>query len=211
VHNSVLSRVNRSVGLAAAVLLMAGCAAQIDTDAAATTTGVAPSSSAAAGSTTASPPVTEAVDTTPFPADTEVDVAEPVAADGLTVTAVRAARHEGYDRVVFEFAGSGTPGWSVEYVDTPSSQGSGEVVDVPGEAHLQVTMQETSYPYETGAAELAAGPAAVSGTEVVQSVVYDATFEGTSVAWVGTSARAPFRVYALTGPTRLVVEVADAG
>jgi hypothetical protein len=213
VHNSRLFRVNRSIGLAVAVLLMAGCAAQTDTDAAATTTSTrdAPASSAAAESTTASPSVTGAVDTTPFPTDTEVDVAEPVDADGLTVTAVRAARHEGYDRVVFEFAGSGTPGWSVEYVDTPSSQGSGEVVDVPGEAHLQVTMQETSYPYETGAAELAAGPAAVSGTEVVQSVVYDATFEGTSVAWVGTSARTPFRVYALTGPTRLVVEVADAG
>jgi hypothetical protein len=210
VRNRSLSRINRSAGLAVAVLLMAGCASQTDADAAATTGGV-PSSSAAAEDTTASSPATEDVDTAPFPADTDADVAESVDPDGLTVIAARAARHEGYDRVVFEFAGSGTPGWSVEYVDSPSSQGSGEAVDVPGEAHLQVTVQGTSYPYETGAEELASGPAAVSGTEVVRSVVYDTTFEGTSVAWLGTSTRAPFRVYALTGPTRLVVEVADAG
>jgi hypothetical protein len=41
-------------------------------------------------------------------------------------------------------------------------------------------------------------------------VFYDATFEGTSVAWIGTAERRPFRVYALTGPSRVVVEVADA-
>jgi hypothetical protein len=42
-------------------------------------------------------------------------------------------------------------------------------------------------------------------------VVYDATFEGTSVAWIGTTDRTPFRVYSLTGPSRVVVEVASAG
>jgi hypothetical protein len=148
---------------------------------------------------------------TPFPADTAADVADPVDPSGLTVTAARAARHEGYDRVVFEFSGSGTPGWSVEYVDAASSQGSGAAVDVPGQAILQVTVQGTSYPYESGAQELPRGAVAVSGTHVVQGVVYDATLEGSSVAWIGTTARTPFRAYALTGPSRLVVEVADAG
>jgi hypothetical protein len=215
------SVVSRAVVVAAAVLVTAGCAARADTDAAAATGSAAASSaaassaaasgSAAAGSTGSSPTAPEETAGTPFEGGTEPEAAEPVDAQGLTVTAVRAARHEGYDRVVFEFAGSGTPGWSVEYVDTPSSQGSGAVVDVPGEAVLQVTAQGTSYPYETGATELAAGPVAVPGTEDVQGVVYDATFEGTSVAWIGTSGRAPFRVYALTGPSRLVVEVAHAG
>ena len=155
--------------------------------------------------------MTEEAASSPFPGDPSTDVADPVDPAGLVVTTVRAARHEGYDRVVFELAGTGTPGWSVEYVDTPSSQGRGEVVDVPGAAQLQVTLRGTTNPYESDAEELPRGQVAVSGTDVVQGVVYDATFEGTSVAWIGTPGRAPFRVYSLTGPSRVVVEVASAG
>ncbi|MCZ2823453.1 MULTISPECIES: AMIN-like domain-containing (lipo)protein [unclassified Modestobacter] len=208
------ARVTRSAGLAVALLLVAGCAAQPDTDSAGST-GEASSSSAAPEATTeTTAETTAAASESPaaeFPADTSADTADPVDPEGLTVTAVRAAEHEGYDRVVFELAGSGTPGWRVEYVDAPSSQGSGSPVDVPGTAFLQVTLQGTSYPYETGAEEVARGPVSVSGTGTVQGVVYDATFEGTSVAWIGTSAEVPFRVSALSDPTRLVVEVADAG
>ncbi|MCZ2838260.1 AMIN-like domain-containing (lipo)protein [Modestobacter sp. VKM Ac-2985] len=211
------ARVTRSAGLAVALLLVAGCAAQPDTDSAGST-GEASSSSAAPEATETTAEATEET-TAPasqspaaeFPADTSADTADPVDPEGLTVTAVRAAEHEGYDRVVFELAGSGTPGWQVEYVDAPSSQGSGAAVEVPGAAFLQVTLQGTSYPYETGAEEVARGPVSVSGTDTVQGVVYDATFEGTSVAWIGTSAEVPFRVSALSDPTRLVVEVADAG
>ena len=50
-----------------------------------------------------------------------------------------------------------------------------------------------------------------NGTQTVTEVAWDATFEGTSVAFVGTTGEAPFRVYALEDPTRLVVEVADLG
>jgi hypothetical protein len=203
----------RSVGLITATLLMAGCASQTDTDDAASTADVTSSSSASASSAASpsTPAVTEDADTSPFPADTNADIADPVDPAGLTVTTVRAARHDGFDRVVFELAGTGTPGWSVEYVDSPSSQGSGAAVDVPGSAYLQVTLQGTAYPYESGGQEVARGPVAVSGTDVVQGVFYDATFEGTSVAWIGTTDRTPFRVYSLTGPSRVVVEVASAG
>jgi hypothetical protein len=207
-------RLIRSAGFAAAVLLAAGCGSQPTTDAAAT--GSSTSSSAAAAETAApSAPATADPDgvasVTPFSGDTGADVAAPAAPQGLTLTDVRTGRHEDFDRVVFEFAGTGTPGWSVEYVDTPSAQGSGAVVDVPGTAFLQVTLQGTSYPYESGAQEVPRGPVAVSDTHAVAGVFYDATFEGTSVAWIGTSDRVPFRVYALTGPSRVVVDVSDAG
>ncbi|NIH67346.1 AMIN-like domain-containing (lipo)protein [Modestobacter marinus] len=207
------ARVTRSAGLAAALLLVAGCAAQPGTDSAAST-GAASSSAAPETGASTAPTTTAAGSESPAPefnGDTSPETAEPVDPEGLTVTAVRAAAHEGYERVVFELAGTGTPGWRVEYVDAPSSQGSGAAVDVPGSAWLQVTLQGTSYPYETGAEEVARGPVPVTGTETVQGVVYDATFEGTSVAWIGTSAEVPFRVSALSDPTRLVVEVADAG
>jgi hypothetical protein len=201
--------------LAATVVLAAGCAAQTNTDAASATGGSASSSAAAAETTASSAPATadpdDAASVSPFSGDTEADVADPAAPEGLTLTAVRTGRHEGFDRVVFEFAGTGTPGWSVEYVDTPSSPGDGAVVDVPGRAFLQLTLQGTSYPYDSGAQEVARGPVAVSGTQVVDGVFYDATFEGSSVAWIGAGDRVPFRVYALTGPSRVVVDVSDAG
>lgn len=218
VHTRRRSWVTRSAGLAVVLLLTAGCADQPDTEDVAST-GSAGSSTAAqevaTGTSASAEPPADAVelpaDTVEFPADTATDTADPVDADGLTVTAVRAARHEGYDRVVFELSGSGTPGWEVEYVDAPTSQGTGDPVDVPGQAFLQVSLQGTTYPYESGADEIARGAVPVSGTETVQSVVYDATFEGTSLAWIGTGARTPFRVYSLTGPSRVVVEVVDAG
>ena len=218
------SRPARAAGVVVAVALLAGCGGATGTVDAASSAGapstatgepaasapVTPSSTpSSAAPTTTGPSGTAPADTRP--ADTAPDVAEPVDPAGLTVTAVRAARQEGHDRVVFELAGSGTPGWRVEYVDSPVGQGSGDPVDVPGEAALQVTLQGVSYPYETGAEEVARGPVPVSGTEHVAGVVYDATFEGTAVAWIGTDGSSPFRVYALTGPSRVVVEVVDAG
>jgi hypothetical protein len=38
-------------------------------------------------------------------------------------------------------------------------------------------------------------------------VVFDTTFEGTTTAFVGTTGQAPFRVYALSNPTRVVLDV----
>ena len=205
----------RSAGLAVVLLLTAGCADQPGTEDAASTGSAGSSTTteevAMETSPSAEPSAVPSVEASAFPADTSADAADPVDPDGLTVTAVRVARHEGYDRVVFELSGSGMPGWQVEYVDVPTSQGSGDVVDVPGEARLQVVLQGVTYPYESGAQEVPAGPVPVSGTETVQGVVYDATFEGTSQAWIGTGSRTPFRVYGLAAPARVVVEVVDAG
>ncbi|MGY1782083.1 AMIN-like domain-containing (lipo)protein [Geodermatophilus sp. SYSU D01036] len=146
------------------------------------------------------------------PADTRPDTADASADASVTVRDVRTGRHDGFDRVVFEAGGTGTPGWDVRYVDVASSQGSGEEVEVAGEAVLQVTITGAGYPYDTGVEEYAGpDPLPGEGTATVTEVVFDATFEGTTVAFVGTRSQAPFRVYALEDPTRVVVEVADAG
>jgi hypothetical protein len=146
-----------------------------------------------------------------FPGDTSPDTAEASADARVTVSDIRTGRHQGFDRVVFEAGGTGTPGWDVRYVDAPSSQGSGEPVDVAGNAVLQVTLTGAGYPYDTGVEEFAGpDPLPGQGTANVTEVVFDATFEGTTVAFVGTRAEAPFRVYLLQDPVRVVVEVADA-
>jgi hypothetical protein len=95
-------------------------------------------------------------------------------------------------------------------VDAATSQGSGEAVDVAGDAVLQVTLTGAGYPYETGVDEFSpSGPVSAGGTSVVTEAVFDATFEGTTVTFVGTTAEAPFRVYLLENPTRVVLDVAE--
>jgi ABC-type phosphate transport system substrate-binding protein len=149
-------------------------------------------------------------DVPPFPADTSADSSEQSADARVTVRDIRIGRHDGFDRVVFEVGGTGTPGWDVRYVDEASSQGSGEPIDVAGEAVLQVTVTGAGYPDDTGVTEYSEpDPLSVADTEVVTEVAFDATFEGTTVAFVGTSATTPFRVYLLEDPVRIVVEVAD--
>jgi hypothetical protein len=169
--------------------------------------GTAGSSSAAAASDTDAVPSEP-----PFPANTEPDTGEASPGAQVTVRAIRIGAHDGFDRVVFEAGGKGTPGWNVRYVGRALSQGSGKPVAVAGKAVLQVTITGVGYPTETGVAEYS-GPDHLSaaGTQAVREVVFDSTFEGTTVAFIGTAATTPFRVYALDAPARVVVEVADKG
>jgi hypothetical protein len=154
----------------------------------------------------------EGIDAPPFEGDTQ-PVTREASADALvTVSEVRTGRQDGYDRVVFEMGGTGTPGWDVRYVAEAYSQGMGDPVEVAGEAVLQVTITGAGYPYDTGVEEWTGpDPLPGNGTQTVTEVAWDATFEGTSVAFIGTTGEAPFRVYALEDPTRVVVEVADLG
>src|SRR4051812_42816753 len=184
---------------------LSGCGGEDpDVESSSATSSVGAESTAAGESTAAA-----AADETPFPANAEPDTADASSGASVTVSDIRVARQDGFDRVVFEVGGTGTPGWDVRYVDEASSQGSGDAVDVAGDAVLQVSLTGAGYPYDTGVEEFSSsGPVSASGTEVVTEVVFDATFEGTTTAFVGTTRTAPFRVYLLENPTRVVVEVA---
>ena len=194
--------------LASVVLLATGCGEEnTDTD----TETAAGSGTVSSAPATPAPATEDAVaSAAPFPANTDPDSGAASADSNVTVTDVRMARLDGYDQVVFEVGGTGTPGWEVQYVPEAASQGSGDTVAVPGEAVLQVTLTGVGYPYDTGLTEWAgAEPLTDPAAMDVAGVVFDATFEGTSVAFIGTTGELPFRVYALEGPGRVVVEVAD--
>ena len=195
--------------------LLAGCADDAGTDSASSAS-LTPEVSAGATETAAASEgdtaEDEAADVPSFPGDAEADTGEASADARVTVRDIRVGAHDGFDRVVLEVGGEGTPGWEVRYVDQASSQGKGDVVEVAGDAVLQVTVTGAGYPYDTGVEEYSAsGPLSASDTGMVTEVVFDATFEGTTVAFVGTRERAPFRVYLLEAPTRLVLDVAHAG
>lgn len=150
-------------------------------------------------------------DAPPDTVNTDPDTADPSGDALVTVTDIRIGRHTGFDRVVFEVDGTGTPGWDARYVDDPASQGSGDPVDVEGEAALQVTLTGIGLPHDTGVEEWSGpDPLSISETRTVTEVAWDATFEGQSVAFIGTTTEAPFRVFLLEDPVRVVVEVVDA-
>jgi len=163
-----------------------------------------------AGATTTTPP-NSAGSATPFPANTSQDTE--TAADGQALfTDVRISRQDGFDQVVWEFAGPGLPGWTAAYTDDPSRQGSGDPVDLPGEATLAVVIDGVGIP---GDVEVPAetvpydGPMQLSSadTELITEVIAGGAFEGYQDAFVGVTDQVPFRIYRLESPTRVVLEV----
>jgi hypothetical protein len=191
-----------------AAALLAGCGSGDTATTPSASTGDAPSP--ATGSAAPDPGGTDAPP--PFEGDTQPVTREASADAQVTVSDIRTGRQDGYDRVVLEVGGTGAPGWDVRYVDQAHSQGMGGLIEVAGDADLQVTVTGAGYPFDTGVEEWAGpDPLPGTGTRTVTEVAWDATYEGTSVAVVGTTGEAPFRVYALEDPTRIVIEVADVG
>lgn len=146
-------------------------------------------------------------------AGTEPVRREPSSAETSLLTDVRVARHEGFDRVVFEFNGP-VPGYDVEYVEPPITEdGSGHDVEVDGEAFLQVVMRPASgFDLSRGEGEQTyEGPTRIdgqdSGTSVIQEVVRTGDFEAMLTWVIGISDRVDFRVDEVDGPARLVIDV----
>ncbi|MCZ2824721.1 MULTISPECIES: AMIN-like domain-containing (lipo)protein [unclassified Modestobacter] len=128
------------------------------------------------------------------------------------LTDVRTAGHDGFDRVVLEFAGDAVPGYRVSYVEPPITEdGSGAEIAVPGQAFLEVRVAPASGVDLSGSEprETYTGPDRVAPSDggVVTEVVETGDFEG-QLAWtIGLDQRVPFGVAMLEDPTRLVVDL----
>ena len=144
----------------------------------------------------------------PFPATTGVDT-EASSGGPLSVVAMRVARQEGYDRVVFELKGkqAGQPGWRVEYTNDPRQDGSGDPVVVKGAAKLSVVITGVGIPFDTGVPETTADPVLPPGLGVLQDVQFSSNFEGQYTVFVGARSATPFRVFRLSDPARVVVDL----
>jgi hypothetical protein len=140
----------------------------------------------------------------------------PDEADGewgtLAVTDVRVATHDGFDRIVFETDGDGTPGWFAEYAEA-TAQGSGEPVEVEGEVTLRVAITMVTLPPDLPDdlapwdGERLDGPAG----GVVLEVVEDTIFEGHHTFFVGLDDERPFLVERFDDPDRVVIDVLHEG
>ncbi|WP_241385174.1 AMIN-like domain-containing (lipo)protein [Rhodococcus sp. CH91] len=193
-------RTRIALAVTATALVLGGCSAGADEP--------APSPAASVDTPTSSAAPTTTSANTPRDARDKVSAAEADAK--LTVVDIRTGRHDGFDRVVYELGGEGMPGWRVGYVDEAIQDGSGNPVAVAGDAVLQVLIDGSAYPFDSGV-EQYDGPNPVlaePGGSVVE-VNGSGVFEGVTQSFVGIAeAGTPFSVYSLTGPTRVVIDVA---
>jgi hypothetical protein len=132
--------------------------------------------------------------------------------DTALLERIAVARHEGYDRVVFQFRNH-RPGYRIEYQSPPFAEdGSGNPVDVAGNAFVVVRMEPASgFDVSTGEGELVyKGPRRINGADVGTSVVRELVrlgdFEAVLTWVVGLVEKVDFRVLALDHPARLVVD-----
>jgi hypothetical protein len=121
---------------------------------------------------------------------------------------VALGRHEGYDRVVFQFRNA-LPGYRIEFVDPPLHEdGSGAPVKIEGHAFAVVRMERASgFDLTAPEGELVyTGPRRLSGSGIVAEVVRTGDFEAVLTWAVGLHGQVPFRVLRLENPARLVVD-----
>ena len=126
-----------------------------------------------------------------------------------TLVDVRVGRHPGFDRVVFEFRG-GLPDHRISYVDQLVEDGTGRPVSVAGAADLQVVFQGANAHEEDGSPSLS--PRRLSpGLPAVKEVAQVGDFEAVVGYGIGIDRRRPVTVSTLSGPSRLVIDVATTG
>lgn len=168
-----------------------------------------PNSQPATTQEASSAPQTEATTDAPIMSSTgpENKTAPPSGAAQLVPIAMRVGSHAGYDRVVIELQGEGTPGWSVDYTDHPAQQASGTAVDYIGDNALMVTIQGVLLPFEMGITDPDLSPVTGDGP-VVKQVQSLGSFEGSAQFVIGVAGdKPPYSVEVLDNPKRLVIDV----
>lgn len=126
----------------------------------------------------------------------------------LALRSVRVGAHEGFDRVVFELDGGGTPGFRAWYTDEPAYAGRGNQVDIEGTTAVTVSISGVGVPPQLEIPQYS-GPDRLDGpgTSALEVVVGN-VFEGLQGVYVGAPERRPYRVFRLSDPARVVVDIA---
>lgn len=125
--------------------------------------------------------------------------------DFIILDNIRAGRHDGFDRVVFDLTDGADPGWQIDYVDEALQQASGYPVDVAGNVFLHVLITNTAYPFMLDIDD-PFEPGTYPGGGRVNEVAYTGIFEGYTEAYIGLDEQLPYSVTLLHNPTRVVVD-----
>lgn len=194
-------------GTAAAMTLLAACATgESDPVASVASPAPVPTTTATESPDPSAAPTAPADDSaeSDVPWDSPTDGVAASADAALTATDLRIGSQLGYDRIVVEFSGTGTPGWLAARSATAVEDPTGRSVDLEGEGYLAVIASGLTTPPDGGIDPGTTTP----GNTVVTGSEFTGVFEGESQIWLGlTDPEAPYRVFTLENPTRLVIDV----
>ncbi len=122
-----------------------------------------------------------------------------------TLVAIRAAHHPGFDRVVFEFKGRLPAERSARYVDNVISI-SGRRIRIVGSAKLQVRFFAAIGHLANGRPSFGPLRRTYALPGVIQVVTAE-DFEAVLRFGIGVARREPFRLFTLTNPSRVVIDL----
>lgn len=130
------------------------------------------------------------------------------AASGVvTLSVMRTATHESFDRFVLEFQGDELPDYHVEYIDRPVRQcGSGNPVELAGDGWLEIRLEPARAHDDEGEATVEQRESS-PGLPVILEAKLTCDFEAVVVWVLGVSSPNRYRVTELQSPARLVVDV----
>ncbi len=122
------------------------------------------------------------------------------------ITEVRAAAHDGFDRLVFQFSGALPSHTFVQWSPRITRDGSGEVLPAAGSAFLQIGLSGvTGY---TGSHSSTFGALRRSvGLPNLNQVVHGGEFEGMVSFGAALMSRTSYSVSTLTSPSRVVIDI----
>ena len=119
-------------------------------------------------------------------------------------TTARVGGQSGYDRIVFEYAGTALPSLSVTSVTPPFAHDpSGMPLTVSGKVFLGIVFRNVP-----GVASGYSGPTSFkAGLPLLTDLELSGDFEGVQHWVAGLSGQACVRVFTLTSPSRLVIDL----
>lgn len=120
----------------------------------------------------------------------------------VTVTGVTVGSHPGFDRVVFTSTAA-ISSWEVRYVPQVTQDPTGAPLPLLGAADILVVVHGTDW-----IAHPSAQPNLFPGLPALRQVRGAGEFEATLSYGIGQQRKAGLRVFTLTGPDRLVIDLA---
>jgi hypothetical protein len=126
------------------------------------------------------------------------------------VVDLRYAQHATYDRVVIRIQGA-LPGGTTRYQREFTYDASGLPVPIHNTSGLKVTLMP-AYGHDDAGSNLYVGPRlARPRLQTLRALAYTGDFEGHVTFAFGLSHRAPYRIFTLRAPYRIVIDFRHAG
>ncbi|MFZ2175062.1 MAG: hypothetical protein WAW17_13735 [Rhodococcus sp. (in: high G+C Gram-positive bacteria)] len=127
----------------------------------------------------------------------------------MTASGMYVERHDGFDRIVYDFCGTYTPGWRAEYVAEATVRGQETSAPINGRSILQIYFFGTVSSADSGITGYS-GPNPLSdpAAQNVVEVILAPSYMKTTQSFVGLRTDHPqFQVTNLRDPARIALDI----